>query len=165
MRAAPPAINRIVTAEIFFVGENGAAEIGNAQAAATVGILALVVPLARDRPYFIIEADERRLRPVREPFQQEAYFPVAEYAALPQTPQMKQAVSNRDIRRQRVRGAAFLSGLIQLQRKEALRSGRQQQGPTAVNGSNRADAEQKTPPACLPDMPARLSTPYRDLPR
>src|SRR5580698_6463409 len=54
VRATPPAVNRVVAAEVFLVSENGSAEIGDAQPASPVSLVALVVPLPRDRSYFII---------------------------------------------------------------------------------------------------------------
>jgi len=154
MRAAPPAVDRIVAAEVFLVGEDGLAEIGNREAASLIGIVALVVPLPRNPAYFIIEARECRLRPVCEPFEQEAQFPRVEYAALPQTAQMKQRI-RAGIRQQRVRAAAFQSRLAPLEWKEVLRSDRLSPAATSEAGSNRAEADRRTFPVYWLDMRAR----------
>src|ERR1700743_1117137 len=62
VRATPPSINRVVAAEVFLVGENGPAEIGDAKAASPEGIIELIIAFLADPPTLLIRS--RQCRPL-----------------------------------------------------------------------------------------------------
>src|SRR6185369_15558646 len=95
VRAAPPAVDRVVPTEIFLVAENGPAEFGDRQPAAQVGWVPVAQILAVERTQFLVEARHGRSGPKRQPIQQVAVFPLAEDACLPQLTEMEERVRER----------------------------------------------------------------------
>src|SRR6187399_3081346 len=81
-RAAPPAVDRVVPAEIFSAGQNGLAERGERQPAFLVSLVSftLIVHLQRERP--LREARHSRVWSERKAIQERANFPIVEHAAL-----------------------------------------------------------------------------------
>ena len=82
MRTAPPAVDRIVPAEVCLVRENSLAEFGEPQPAAQVGGIAATEILPGERAKLVIEARYRRPRTVRQPFKQAFYFRGVEHTPL-----------------------------------------------------------------------------------
>ena len=95
MRAAPPAVDRIVLAEVLLVRENSFSEFGERQPAAQVGSVPVAQIFAAKRAQFFVEACHGRSRTVRETIQQIAVFPFAEGARLPQIREMKERICKR----------------------------------------------------------------------
>src|SRR6185295_14644351 len=91
VRAAPPAVDWVVPAEIFLVGDNGLAELGKRQTAAQVGWMSVPQIFAVERTQFLVEARHGRFGPERQPVEQIADFPFAEDACTADSPQMKTA--------------------------------------------------------------------------
>src|SRR5258708_31391077 len=92
--ATPPAVDRIVPAEIFVSRQDSFAERGELQLAAFVSIEALgvLVHLVRERA--LIEASDGGCRTMSEPVQQGSDFPVAEHTEFVGLP-----VTGKDIKR------------------------------------------------------------------
>src|SRR4051812_27212704 len=91
-RAAPPAINRIVSAEVFLVSQNRLAEFGERQPASLVCRETSPEILPRERTQSIIQARDGRPGPVRQPIEQVADFEFSENARAAERPQMKQRI-------------------------------------------------------------------------
>jgi hypothetical protein len=95
VRAAPPAIDWIVAAEVFLVGENSLAEFGERQLASQISRVPVPQIFSAERAQFLVEAFHGRSRAMRKPIQQVAVFPLAEDARLPQLAEMEERICER----------------------------------------------------------------------
>jgi hypothetical protein len=84
-----------VAAEVFLVGENSLAELGERQLASQVSRVPLTQIFAVKRAQFLVEACHGRSRAMRKPIQQVAIFPLAEDARLAQLAEMEERICER----------------------------------------------------------------------
>jgi hypothetical protein len=95
VRATPPAIDRVVTAEVFLVRDNRLAKFGQRQPASLVGRVTVPIIIPPERAQFVVEARYSRPRSVREPFQQGSDFRGAEYTPLAERLKVKERIRER----------------------------------------------------------------------
>ena len=75
LRAAPPAVDRVVAAEIFLVRDDGLAEFGQRESASQDGFVASPQVFLPDRAQFVVESRNRRPRTERKPIEQVTAVP------------------------------------------------------------------------------------------
>src|SRR5262245_27015329 len=95
MRAAPPAVDRVVAGKIFLVGDDGPAEFGQRQATALVGFIAIAQILPAHVAQLLLEARDPGRRAERAPVEQVAVFEFVEHTRLTQCLTMEKRIGER----------------------------------------------------------------------
>jgi len=90
VRATPPAINPIVSAEVFLVRDNRPAEFGKRQPASLVGRVAVAVVLLGDRAQLVVKARHGWGWAMREAIKESTGFQFVEDAPLAQVLMMEE---------------------------------------------------------------------------
>ena len=93
--AAPPAVNRIMPAEILLVRDNRFAEFGQRQPASHICLKASAQVFPVDHAQLLIKARDGRPRAERQSIEQIAVFPLIENTRLPQATKMEKRIGER----------------------------------------------------------------------
>ena len=153
--ATPPAVDRVVAAEVFLVGENRLAEFGERQTASPVGLL------ARSVSSVFAKCAVRRLLPSRRvsvrarAFRAETLSPTHRTAAVGRGSAYARAHSWMYIHVQPTPRAAFPSRRAPSCRKEAPRAVQARLTLAAARPSGHGQAGRSRPSVLAPGTPAR----------
>ena len=154
--AAPPAVDRFVAAEVFFVGENGFAEFGQREATTTIGVETAIVTLLRKGTQVIVKPGDSGSSTECKPLKQVAVLKLVEDAGLTERPYVESAfVRWYPSRNSSLQEAHFRQRQARSRRKAALRGDRTRPALAATRHSDSYQAARNRIPVSSPDMPAR----------